>query len=223
MTETFSSGGTTIRMEAHAAPAASSEQRPALLLLHGAGGNTAFWLDRLAPHLNAAGVSLFAPHYFDRTGTDRADFATIGDGVHVPQWLDTIATAYAVVASRPGVDPQRIALVGVSLGAYLSLALAATRSAAATLPSIRCIVELSGGLVEPYASQATSSFPPTLIVHGESDDIVPVQNALDLEARLSSLGVPHEMALIRNEGHWFSAAAQLQLLMTVGAFLRKHL
>jgi carboxymethylenebutenolidase len=224
MTETFTSGGKSIRMEIH--QQASSRPQPAIVLLHGSGGNIGFWLERLAPNITAANVSLFAPHYFDRTGTQRADYAAITDGVHVPQWLDTISTALSIILHRPEIDANRVAFVGISLGAFLSLALAAVNSASsdpAVRARIRCLIDISGGLVEPFATQATTSFPPTLIVHGEADEVVPVNLARELESRLSSLSVPHQTKILPGEGHWFSLGSQMQLMMALVGFLRAHL
>ena len=226
MTETFLAGGKTIRLEVHEPSTKSTKPLPAILLLHGSGGNINWWTDRLAPHLASAGVALFAPHYFDRTDTERADLATITDGVHVPLWLDTLSAALDLIAARPSIDPNRIALVGISLGAFLSLGLAAINSASpdpAVRNKIRCLIDLSGGLIEPYATQATAAFPPTLILHGEADDIVPVTRARELDAQLTRLKVPHETRILPKEGHWFSTLAQLQLMMAVATFLRKHL
>lgn len=200
----------------------TSSLHPAIVLLHGAGGNIGFWFDRLTPALASAGVALYAPHYFDRTGTVRADPATIADGIHVPRWLSTVDDAIAFAASRPNVDPARVALVGISLGAFLSLALAAQLSGSDS-GRIRAIVELSGGLVEPYNSQATASFPPTLILHGQADEVVPISHAHALGHRLQTLGVPHQIRTLANEGHWFSGPAQMQLLIAVASFLSANL
>jgi carboxymethylenebutenolidase len=205
---------------------AEENRRPALLILHGAGGNSAFWLDRLAPYAAEAGLAIYAPHYFDRTGTTRADYTAISDGVHVPQWLEAIDAGLRWVASRPGVDPQRIGVVGVSLGAFLSLGLAARLSASsdgAERDRIRCLIDVSGGLVEPYAAQATRHFPPTLLLHGEEDTIVAASHARELDGRLSALGVPHDLRILPGEGHWFSSSAQLTLLLAAAGFLQKHL
>ena len=225
MKQSFFAGGKQIGMEILGGSATGrAEKRPALVLLHGSGGNVDFWLSRLEPTLAESGVLLFAPHYFERTGTARADLATITDGVHVPLWLETLGAALEYVAAHPQVDPERIALVGISLGAFLSMSWAALQSAGAQAgPPIRCIVELSGGLPEPYASQATSHLPPTLVLHGEADNIVPVSQARELTTLLQRLGVAHETVILKGEGHWFSTTAQWQLLLSVSGFLSRYL
>lgn len=225
MVETFQAGGKPIRMDVHGVDDTGAP-KPAILLMHGSGGNVGFWLDRLVPHLASAGVALFAPRYFERTGTAYADLATITDGVHVPLWIDTLGAAVDAVAARPDIDSKRIALVGISLGAFLSMSYAAVNSAsgdAAKRKAVRCVVELSGGLTEPYASQATRELSPTLILHGDRDTVVPVQHAHDLDALLIKLGVEHETRILPGEGHWFSNGAQMQLLMAVAGFLGRYL
>ena len=215
--QSFLSGGRRIGLDVHE-PAAPG-RHPAILLLHGAGGNTAFWLERIAPLVNSFGVSIYAAHYFDRTSTQRAGPEHLRDGMHVPQWLATIGDAVETIAARPAVDPERIALIGISLGAFLALALATQEGG----KSVRAIVEISGGLVSPYESEAGPSFPSTLIVHGEADTVVPVAHAVRLAERLSKLGVEHESKLLAGEGHWFSPPAQASILLAVSAFLGKHL
>jgi carboxymethylenebutenolidase len=224
MQSTFRAGDYDIRIDMHEPKTSSAH--PAIVLMHGSGGNIGFWLDRLAPYLSSAGIALYAPHYFDRTNTVRADLAAITDGVHVPQWLSTLDAALTFASTRPNVDPKRVAIIGISLGAFLALALAAELSASpdpAIRHRIRAVVDLSGGLVEPYAARATSAFPPTLIIHGEADNVVPVSQARALDKLLTSLNVKHETRLLPNEGHWFSGAAQMQLLLAVGGFLSKNL
>ncbi len=196
------------------------------MLLHGAGGHLDFWTSRFGPFLHEAGIALYAPHYFDRTGTGRADLATIADGVHVPQWLATVEQAVVVAAARPGVDPARIVLAGISLGGYLALAFAAQLSASADPRrhhALCAVVEISGGLVEPYASQATKNFPPTLILHGAQDTIVPASQAHALDAKLTALDVAHRTEILPGEGHWFTPAALPRLLLAVSGFLETHL
>lgn len=224
MPESFVAGNRAIRMDVHSARPEPGRRAPAIILLHGAGGNIGFWLERLAPHLTQSGVSVFAPHYFERTDTVRADMAAITDGIHVPLWLDTVDAALQHVRKREYVDASRVAMVGISLGGFLTMSAAATRSThQAAAAQVRCLVELSGGLPEPYASQATPRMPPTLIVHGTDDTVVPVSAAHELDSLLTRLGVEHEARILQREGHWFSGAGQMQLMLAVGSFLSRHL
>ena len=224
----FQSGGVNIRMHAEEQNGLQSGtgRRPAILLLHGSGGHADFWTARLASLLAPAGIGLYAPHYFDRTGTGRADLALLTDGVHVPKWLATVNDALHFVSSRPGVDPQRIVIVGISLGGFLALALASQLSASsepAERSRVAAIVDISGGLVPPYDALATASMPPTLILHGAADNIVPVSFAHQLDRKLSGLGIPHRTEILPNEAHWFSPAALPRLLNAVSGFLVEHL
>ena len=215
MQSTFPSGGRPIRLTATEPPTLA---HPALLLLHGAGGNIDFWLDQISPFIARVGIAVYAVHYFDRTGIQSADPALLSDGRHVPLWLETISDTLTYIAQRPNVDPRRIALIGISLGAFLSLALAARD------PSrIRAIVDISGGLVPPYDSEANKSFPPTLILHGDCDTVVPVGHALNLDATLTRLAVPHLLTVLPGEGHWFSPSVQGRILTAVTDFLQRYL
>ena len=211
--QSFLSGGRPIRLNA---VEPETPNHPAIILLHGAGGNVDFWLDRISPFLAQLGLAVYGVHYFDRTGTQRADPGLLNDGRHVPLWLETIRDAIAHIKTRPNVDPSRIALVGISLGAFLSLALATTEP-------VKAVVDLSGGLVDPFVRQATSAFPPTLILHGDQDTVVPVEHAHALDNLLTRLGVPHQLHLLEGEGHWFSPTAQQTILVATAAFLRRSL
>jgi dipeptidyl aminopeptidase/acylaminoacyl peptidase len=216
----FTSGGHTIHIDAFE-PTTSAHTNPAIVLLHGAGGNIGFWLERFAAPITSMGVAVYGIRYFERTGTERATYEMITDGKHVPLWLETVVDGLRFLAKRPGVNQARMAMLGVSLGAYLSLGMAA-RPPAGT-PAIRCIVEISGGLAPGYAESVNSSFPPTLILHGDADTVVPAAEAHALAARLTAVGVPHTLKLLPGEGHWFSPAGQMQLLFAAAPFLGQYL
>ena len=223
----FRSGGKLIRMHAQElGPRQNSPSRPALLLLHGSGGHVDSWAARLGPFLHEAGIGLYAPHYFDRTGTARADLALLTDGIHVPQWIETVDAALRFVASRPAVDPEQIVVAGISLGAFLALALAAQLSVHKDPREhrrMRALLDVSGGLVPPYDAVATERMPPTLILHGAADNIVSVSYAHELDRKLTDLKVPHRTEILAAEGHWFSASALPRILLAVSAFLQQNL
>ena len=217
--QTIQSGGKPIRVH-YSEPETGAPFR-AVLMLHGAGGNVYFWLDHIAPAIAQLGIAVYAVHYFDGTGTKYASAAVLADGVSIPAWLETVRDTLAWMAQRPGVDRERIALLGVSLGGFVALALGTEPAPGGV--ALRAIVDLSGGLAPPWDGMATEAFPPTLIVHGESDPVVPVVNAHLLDALLTRLKVKHELHTFPHEGHWFSMRAQEEILRGIAGFLDEYL
>ena len=174
-------------------------------------------MDRFAPALREAGVALYAPHYFDKTATERATREMILDGRHFMLWLKAIEDAVSYVASRPNVDPQRIGVLGISLGGYLAIALGIEDK------RIRAIVELSGGIPLGWEHRLTSAMPPTLVLHGAADDVVPVEEAHKLQALLEDRRVVHEVEIFAEQTHWFAGAGRMELLTRSAAFLDRYL
>lgn len=64
---------------------------------------------------------------------------------------------------------------------------------------------------------------PTLIVHGEVDDIVPIAQSEALDDALSAQKVPHKFIRVPGEGHGFSMAVWPELERETLAFLGAHL
>jgi carboxymethylenebutenolidase len=208
---TFLSAGRQIRID-HYAPRRHT-QSPAVILVHGSGGPLG-GLDSFAGQAALFGVNVFVLHYFERTGHTWVSPAQIEQ--HFPAWLETLRDAVDFVGLQPGVDLGHIGLLGFSLGAYLSLALATQDS------RIAAVAELFGGLVEPFAADA-GKLPPILILHGAHDRIVPVERAYELEQLLQRHRIPYEIKIYPDQGHVFQGLAQLDALRRVAAFFRKHL
>jgi carboxymethylenebutenolidase len=131
-------------------------------------------------------------------------------------WLDTLRDALSYIVTQPGVDDQRIGLLGFSLGGFLSLALATQES------RIAAVAQLFGGLPEHFTQDA-SKLPPVLILHGGRDTVVPVTEAQRLEAILKEHQVPYEMKIYSDQGHHFTGLAQIDALRRVVAFFRRYL
>ena len=213
-TETFTSGGVPIDIEWFAANSNSSP-KPAVLMLHGVDGLSLAERYRIGARLTAAsGYHVFFPHYFDRTGENRASLPMVYR--HFTTWTETLQDAVTWLERHPGVDPKRIGVMGISLGASLALA------AAAEDARIRALVDYFGPVPEGLAARARR-LPPTLILHGEADPIVPVSHARTLESLLKRLRVPHETAIYPGQGHGFYGAAQADAGRRVGRFLARHL
>lgn len=61
-------------------------------------------------------------------------------------------------------------------------------------------VERLAKLYSPIYS-VTASFPPTLLIHGDADKLVPLQQSQLLDAKLAELKVPHKLIVEPGKGH----------------------
>jgi carboxymethylenebutenolidase len=186
---------------------------PAVLALHGSGGLGEGFADQPSRMMAAQGYAVFLIHYFERTGTLRADYSTTQR--HFPDWMKTIGDAITYVGSHASVDANRIGLLGFSLGAFLSLAVASLE------PRVKAVVEFFGGL--PEELHGFQRMPPVLILHGEADRVVPVSEATKLQQLLERAGTPYEMKLYPGAGHVFNGMQFMDAGMRAVKFLNKYL
>ena len=189
---TFQSGGKPIRLDAYL-PETPTAPLPAVVALHGAGGNVS-GMERYASTLAAQGFAVYVLHYFDRTGTESADKPTIMR--NFPLWMKTLWDAISFVETQPQVDRERIALLGFSLGAYLSLANSAID------PRVKAVVEFFGGMPKEM-HLFMRRLCPVLILHGEADQTIPVEEAYQLQKLLEKKGIPYEIKIYPGAGHGF--------------------
>ncbi|MBI1309686.1 alpha/beta hydrolase fold domain-containing protein [bacterium] len=75
--------------------------------------------------------------------------------------------------------------------------------------------------VSPIAF-ASKDDPPMLQVHGDKDDIVPIEHALRLHEKLQSLGVSSELVVIPGGNHGVAGAGDA-VTARATAFVRQHL
>lgn len=188
----------------------------AIVALHGSNGmtNGAPLVRTFTMPVVAMGFAVYLPHYFEATGTARSDPET--SRRNFLPWMQTVADAVGFAALQPVVDPDRIGVIGISLGAFLGLSVASRDE------RVHAVVDFFGGLPEPFASDATR-MPPTLVLHGDEDRIVPVSEAHKLQERLTMLGTPHEVQIYPGEGHIFSPIAGLDAARRTMMFLSRHL
>lgn len=187
---------------------------PAVLVLHGrdglTGGSPRYRL--LARQTAGQGFAAFLVHYFGGARPTR-------EASDVPQflgWVERVREAITYATSQPCVDARRIGLVGISLGGYLALAVAARD------PRVKAVVECCGGLPDPVAREL-KRMPPVLILHGVDDAVVPVEEAKRLAALLKEKGLPFEQFLYPGEGHTLGPFATLNAAIRTADFLRRHL
>ncbi|MGH7813829.1 MAG: dienelactone hydrolase family protein [Candidatus Binataceae bacterium] len=223
----FTAGAMPVR-EHHCVPAAPGPH-PAVVLLHGAApkigwGNPAF--EKMCEELAADGYFTEFIEYYSQTGAvgpmHRVEMLE-----DTPVWLAEIKAGIGAMDKNPAVDPHRVAILGFSLGAYLAL------SAAATDPEqIAAVAEYYGGLPKRLYPRC-ATMPPTLIIHGEKDILVPVSQAHSLDAILTKYRRPHEMHIYPDANHafnfsgipfWYNAAdardAWTRTLKFLGEYLK---
>jgi dienelactone hydrolase len=209
----FDSGGKSIRLDCFL-PSVNDQRLPAIIGLHGSGGGHAS-LAEPASLLAAQGYAVYVLHYFERTGTTEIDgLATIAR--NFPAWMKTLWDAVSFVARQPSVDPERIGLLGFSLGAYLAL------SAAAIDSRVKIVVDYFGGFPKEM-KLFMRRFCPVLILHGEQDATVPVAEAYHLQQMLEKKQIPYEIKIYPGVGHGFSGEIWRDSGLRTLAFLNQHL
>jgi phospholipase/carboxylesterase len=104
--------------------------------------------------------------------------------------------------ARHKLSPSALALVGFSQGTMMSLHVGLRRAAPPA-----AIVGYSGVLVLPpdvdpekFAAEIKSR-PPVLLVHGDSDDLIPPQALFQASQGLAALDIPVEWHLSQGIGH----------------------
>jgi dienelactone hydrolase len=195
---------------------AGAQKRPAILVLHGAGGTL---LDgpamrRTARALAADGNAVYLLHYFQRTGTIVALDSTMQR--HFGDWVETVRDSIKAVQEARG-DATPVGIYGYSLGAFLALRVASDN------PRVGAVVEHAGGVFnETY--ERIGRVPPVLMVHGQRDGRVPfARYAQPLIPVLRRRAAKLETRFFPEEGHGFSPAAMAELQTDAARFFRRHL
>jgi len=186
-------------------PASKAAPRQLVVLCHGLGADGHDLID-LAPawgHAlpDALFVSVDAPFVHDSgfgrqwwSVADRSPSVMEAGARRAATFLDPFVDAELARLRLPS---DAYALMGFSQGAMTVLF-----SGLRHVPPPRAILAFSGALVAPEALVAElTGRPPVLLVHGESDDVVPVGRSHDAEAALRAAGVPVEATYVPRLGH----------------------
>lgn len=163
---------------------------PIVVMLHGSHPKRAdAYYDVMAIDLAMHGYFCIFPHYFERNkkGTGKRS-----------DWMRTIKDSIDFAIKQPNVNPERIGVIGYSTGAFLILGYAPSDK------RITCVVAYYGGLSPCYYENASEHTPPTLLLHGTLDRIVPARRSLEAYKILREKGKPISVVIYPQVGHGFT-------------------
>lgn len=201
--------------------APGDKPRPAALLLHGANGfdSQIGGYDAYASELAAHGIDAYLVYYYSP-----ADEENMFGGVDVfakryAAWTRLIGDVAGDVLGRKDSN-GRIGLVGFSNGGTLA------GGTAARDPRITAAVIYYG--TSPFPMDVpVKRFPPLLILHGDADTIIPVDQSRHLADFAKQLGGNAELVVYPGERHGFGARTQnanaADALARTVAFLSREL
>jgi dipeptidyl aminopeptidase/acylaminoacyl peptidase len=222
-------------------PEIASGLRPAIIVLHGwqtAGTNGALVVEARARRYSEEGyvaLALSMRGWPPTGGVDDCGLRQPDDIVAAADWL----------RAQPGVDGARIGLLGFSQGGQVAL-LAGTRAArvraiAAYFPvtdvarwkETTAVADIPGyiaAVCEPGGSNprsprfhAAAMAAAVLLVHGDLDTRVPLEQSTLMRSALEAAGRPVEMFVVQGAQHGFSAAEEAISRPVVDGFLSAQL
>jgi carboxymethylenebutenolidase len=195
--------------------------RPSVLLLHGAGGfdRRIDEYNRYASALANQGIDAYLVYYYSDL-----DDKMMSNGVDVFEqryaaWAKTVGEMSEYLEKQKDSN-GKAALVGFSNGGILA-------TGASTLdPKITAAVIYYGTDPWPLGVRA-KRFPPLLVLHGDADQIIPVDAGKELAAEAKALGASVDLVIYPGESHGFGADFSKEnatdALNRTVAFLRKQL
>ena len=180
-----------------------------VVFLHGYGadGNDLLGLaEPLAPHLpdtvfvapdapeicatNPGGFQWFPIPWIDGSSEDAAERSMEQSIIDLNAYLDS-------VLEEENLSPEQMVLFGFSQGTMMSLHVAPRRS-----EPFAAVVGFSGRLLQPESLEDELVVrPPVLLVHGDQDDLVPVQSLQEAGQALSDLGFEVYAHIMEGTGH----------------------
>ena len=189
--------------------AASGTARSAVVFLHGYGADGADLLglaDVLGEHLpdtafhapdapdrslaNPMGYQWFPIPWLDGTPEAQMGVALAASADDLNAFLDTLL-------EEEGISASNLALFGFSQGTMMSLHIAPRRA-----EPVAAIAGFSGRLLAPgrLAAEAVSK-PPVLLLHGDTDEVVPFASMSEAGEALVGAGFETYAHVMRGTGH----------------------
>jgi len=188
---------------------------PAIIISHGLGGNAQMMMRTRGRELQQQGFVCIATDYTHAAtgrppqgrGAGQGRFQGIaGDSSQFGAKPENIRRAIAcveILRQQPDVDRKRIAAYGHSMGAFLTIALAAAipdRLAAAAITA-GGVAPPGRAMAAPTTEAAEKIRTPMLILHGTADTTVVPEHSERLKQILDKNRVPNDRRLFEGVGH----------------------
>ncbi|MEL6793254.1 MAG: alpha/beta fold hydrolase [Pseudomonadota bacterium] len=195
-------------LEGPRADAASGKKDSLVILLHGYGadGNDLFGLGQaLAPHLpNTAFRSPNAPErcavnpmgyqWFPISWLDGSPESAMKEGAE--RAAKTLHAYLDETLEEEGLTHDRVAIVGFSQGTMMSLNVVLRRP-----EPVAALVGFSGRLVEIDGTGPITAKPPVLLIHGDQDEMVPVDSIHEARNALAAEDLHVNWHISQGIGH----------------------
>lgn len=181
ISETFISGSITYNITIYS-NSPDSKKYPVVFLVHGNFGLVSPYGDQIQSFANEVATLNYitaVPQYYLDNKPHLTDT--------VPK-VQILTDAIETVVNRADVDPNRIGLVGFSLGATTAMAYISSNSSA----EVKVLTDFYGFTTSTIQAKI-SSFPPTIIFHNINDRIVPVQESEKIAQLLASNKIEHQL------------------------------
>ncbi len=219
----------------------TADPRPAVIVLHGwqtAGTNGALVVEARARQYAAEGyhaLALSMRGWPPSGGADDCGLRQPDDVARAAEWLRTV----------PGVQADRVALVGFSQGGQVALLTAArdprVRAVVAVFPVtdvarwkattanadipgyVTAVCEPGGTASRSPVTRASSIAAPVLLVHGDADTRVPTEQSVLMRDALTAAGRRVQLFVVPGAQHGFTAAEEALARPVIDAFLAAEL
>ncbi|QIF05272.1 prolyl oligopeptidase family serine peptidase [Roseimicrobium sp. ORNL1] len=193
---------------------------PAILINHGLGSNAEQFGRMKAKEFVQWGMVCIATdltHARPQPGADRSQFGASTEN------LRRAKACLAILGTLPEVDAKRICVYGNSMGAFLTVGLAAEvpgQIAAAAISAGGVITQT--GFPSPTVDAAKNIRTPFIILHGDQDTTVPPENSARLKEVLDQQKVPNERHVFPRVSHNLHAEKADEVYRLIRAWFAKQ-
>ena len=111
--------------------------------------------------------------------------------------LEALRKLYAD-AAKYRIDPERLVAIGGSAGAVTALNLAYTLDGSTSVPSLIAVGDIVGAAPDATIKAGDAAL---FIAHSRDDDVVPFEEAEELERKAMAAGIPVEFIRLDGVGH----------------------